>query len=269
MNQYHPKKDYRKKHPKMDTIKKGVYILPNFLTSMGLFCGFFAIISIMQGDYLRAAWAIVIAGVFDGLDGRIARMTNTTSRFGLEYDSLADLVAFGVAPALLSYSWVLDQYGRLGWLAAFLYVGCGAVRLARFNVMAGTEKSGFFQGMPIPGAAGMVASTVIFCFHFNFVDKIPLSIIFVLMIFLLAFLMVSSIRFRSFKDLDLRSRKPFSSVVLVIMLIVIIAAEPQIMLFSIGVLYLLSGLLLHVKDLLNRKKIKDSNISTVEGKDGK
>jgi len=253
----------------MDTIKKGVYILPNFLTSMGLFCGFFSIISTMQGDYVRAAWAIVIAGVFDGLDGRIARMTHTTSKFGLEYDSLADLVAFGVAPALLSYSWVLDQYGRLGWLAAFLYVGCGAVRLARFNVMSDTVKSGFFQGLPIPGAAGMVSTTVIFCFHFNFVDKLPLSMIFLLMIFLLAFLMVSSIKFRSFKDLDLRSRKPFSSVVLIIMLIVILAAEPQVMLFCIGVLYLFLGLLLHIKDLLNRKKIKDSHISSVEGKDGK
>ena len=269
MTQQQPRKTYRKRRPKMDTIKKGVYILPNFLTSMGLFCGFFSIISTMQGNYLQAAWSIVIAGLFDGLDGRIARMTNTTSKFGLEYDSLSDLIAFGVAPALLSYSWVLEQYGRLGWLAAFFFVACGAVRLARFNVMTDTVKSSFFQGMPIPGAAGMVASTVIFCFHFNFVDKVPLSIIFVLMIFLLAFLMVSSIKFRSFKDLDLRKRMPISSVVLIILLIVIVAVEPQIMLFSIGVLYLVSGLILHAKDLLNRKKTRDSSLSTVEENDGK
>ena len=114
MTDHKPRKYYRKRHPKMDTLKRGVYILPNFLTSMGLFFGFFSIISTMQGDFLRAAWAIVIAGVFDGMDGRIARMTNTTSKFGLEYDSLADLVAFGVAPALLSYAWVLGEYGRLG-----------------------------------------------------------------------------------------------------------------------------------------------------------
>ena len=200
------RKDYRRRRPRIDTLKRGVYILPNFLTSMGLFCGFFSIISTLQGDYLRAAWAIVIAGVFDGLDGRIARMTNTTSKFGVEYDSLADLVAFGVAPALLSYAWVLDQYGRLGWLAAFLYVACGAVRLARFNVMTDIVKSSHFQGLPIPGAAGMVSTTVIFCFHFNFVDKVPLSMIFVLLIFFLAFLMVSSIKFSSFKGLDLKAK---------------------------------------------------------------
>jgi CDP-diacylglycerol--serine O-phosphatidyltransferase len=263
-----PRKNYRKRRPRIDTLKRGVYILPNFLTSMGLFCGFFSIISIMQGDYLRAAWAIVIAGVFDGLDGRIARMTNTTSKFGLEYDSLADLVAFGVAPALLSYAWVLDQYGRLGWLAAFLYVACGAVRLARFNVMTDIVKSSHFLGLPIPGAAGMVSTTVIFCFHFNFVDKVPLSIIFVLLIFFLAFLMVSSIKFSSFKGLDLKTKKPISSVVLVIMLIVIIAAEPQIVLFCIGIMYLVSGLMFHARDKLKRRKIEDCNIRTLEGKDG-
>lgn len=269
MSEYSSRRYYRKKHPRIDTLKRGVYILPNFLTSMGLFCGFFSIITTMQGDYLKAAWAIVIAGVFDGLDGRIARMTHTTSRFGLEYDSLCDLVSFGVAPALLSYAWVLDQHGRMGWLAAFLFVACGGVRLARFNVMSGSVKSGYFQGMPIPAAAGMVAATVIFCFHFNFVDKIPLSIIFVLMIFLLAFLMVSSISFRSFKDLDLRSRMPVSSVVLVILLIVVIAAEPQIMLFSIGVLYLLSGLFFHVLEVLKRKKTNDEKTPVIEGKEGK
>lgn len=269
MNQYPPNKYYRKKQKKMNALKKGVYIFPNFLTSMGLFCGFFSIISTMQGDYVRAAWAIIIAGVFDGLDGRIARMTHTTSKFGLEYDSLSDLVAFGVAPALLSYSWVLDQYGRLGWLAAFLYVACGAIRLARFNVMAGSVKNGFFQGLPIPGAAGIVSTTLIFCFHFNFTDKTPLSIIYVLIIFLLAFLMVSNIRFRSFKDLDLKNRKPISSVVLVILLIVVIAAEPQIMLFGIGVLYLLSGLIFHVRDVMKRKTVNESNLGTIEGKDDK
>jgi len=269
MSDYSSKKYYRKKRPRIDTLKRGVYILPNFLTSLGLFCGFFSIITTMHGDYLKAAWAIVIAGVFDALDGRIARMTHTTSRFGLEYDSLSDLVAFGVAPALLSYSWVLDQHGRMGWLAAFLFVGCGAVRLARFNVLSGSMKSGYFQGMPIPAAAGMVASTVIFCFHFNFVDKTPLSMIFVLMIFFLAFLMVSNISFRSFKDFDLRSRMPVSSVVLVILLIVVIAAEPQIMLFSIGVLYLLSALVFHALEVLKRKNTSEESTHMVKEKKDK
>lgn len=229
--------------PQMERLKKGVYILPNFLTSLSLFCGFYAVISTMQGNYLHAAWAIIIAGLFDGLDGRIARMTNTTSRFGVEYDSLSDLVAFGVAPAVLAYGWVLALYGRWGWVAAFLYVACGAMRLARFNVQTNTPvgKGNFFNGLPIPAAAGMVATTAIFCFHMEIADKQILSILFIGMIYVLAFLMISTVRFQSFKRFDFGRRKPFNSVIIAILLIYIVASEPQIMLFAMGLTYVLSG----------------------------
>ncbi|MCP4714720.1 MAG: CDP-diacylglycerol--serine O-phosphatidyltransferase [Deltaproteobacteria bacterium] len=252
----------------MDTLKKGVYILPNFMTSMSLLCGFYAVVSTMKGDFVRAAWVIILAAVFDGLDGRIARMTNTTSKFGMEYDSLADLVAFGVAPAVLAYGLVLNQYGRWGWLAAFLYVACGAIRLARFNVMASTESSSFFQGLPIPAAAGMIASTIVFCFHFDIVDRMLLGICFMLMMYAEAFLMVSSVRFKSFKDLDLKSRKPFSAVVVIILLICVVASEPQIMLFVIGLAYLCSGPLEYAVRRFKKEKQEDANVLHAEDENG-
>ncbi|MCX5894523.1 MAG: phosphatidylcholine/phosphatidylserine synthase, partial [Proteobacteria bacterium] len=120
--------------PRMNTIKKGIYVLPSFLTSLSLLAGFYSIIATLNGDFIKAAWAILVSGIFDGLDGRVARITHSTTRFGVEYDSLSDLVAFGVAPGVLVYWWALKPLGRWGWLAAFLYVACGAIRLARFNV---------------------------------------------------------------------------------------------------------------------------------------
>jgi CDP-diacylglycerol--serine O-phosphatidyltransferase len=258
---------YRRKGQRINTLKRGVYILPNFLTSLSLFFGFYSIVSTMKGNFVWAAWTIVIAGLFDGLDGRIARMTHTTTKFGVEYDSLCDLVAFGVAPAVLAYGLVLNQYGRWGWLAAFLYVACGAIRLARFNTLTGVVKSIFFQGLPIPAAAGMVASTVLFCFHFNIVDKKLLSIFLLLTIYVLAFLMVSTIRFKSFKELDLGTRKPFSAGIVAILLICIIASEPQIMLFSIGLIYIFFGLLGYFMYIVRKKRMQINNKIKPEDKD--
>jgi CDP-diacylglycerol---serine O-phosphatidyltransferase len=257
--------------PQMDKLKKGVYILPNFLTSLSLFCGFYAIVSTMRGDYLQAAWAIIVSGLFDGLDGRIARMTNTTSKFGVEYDSLADLVAFGVAPAVLAYGWVLSGYGRWGWVAAFLYVACGAIRLARFNVQSvGSGKGNYFTGLPIPAAAGMVATTIIFCFHMEIADKAVLSILFIGMIYVLAFFMVSTIRFQSFKQFDFRSRKPFNAVILAILLIYIVASEPQIMLFAMGLTYVLSGPLGYGLYMIKKSRTRgqETVVTPTEEKDG-
>ena len=148
-----------------ENLRRGVYLLPNLLTTGGLFAGFYSIVATMNGNYLVAGWFVLIAAVFDGLDGKVARMTNTTSKFGVEYDSLADLVAFGVAPGLMMYAWALKPFGKLGWLAAFLYVVCGALRLARFNVQITTVESKRFVGLPIPAAAGMAASLVIFFHH--------------------------------------------------------------------------------------------------------
>ncbi len=255
---------YRRRGDRINTLKKGVYILPNFLTSLCLLCGFYSVVQTMQGNVVMAAWAIILAAVFDGLDGRIARMTNTTSKFGVEYDSLSDLVAFGVAPGVLAYGWVLNQYGRWGWLAAFLYVACGAMRLARFNVQVNTAKNKFFLGLPIPAAAGMVASTIIFCMHFHFQDKQLLSVFLLLTIYLMAFLMVSTIRFKSFKDIDFASRKPFSAVFVAILLICVVASEPQIMLFAIAALYVFSGPVGYLLYLSKRKNMQVNKVMNVE-----
>jgi CDP-diacylglycerol---serine O-phosphatidyltransferase len=221
-------------------VRRGVYILPNLLTSGSLVGGFYAIIAAFNGEYIIAAIAIMVAFFFDGVDGRVARLTRTTSRFGMEYDSLADLVAFGVAPAILVFSWALQPYGRLGWLAAFLYVACGALRLARFNVQAGTIESRFFRGLPIPMAASMIAASVFLLHHLGEEGETKhLSLL--ILIYVLAFLMVSNIRYPSFKDFELIKKKPFSTLVAMILTIVVVVAEPAIMLFTFSFLYLLIG----------------------------
>jgi len=194
----------------------------------------------MNGDYLLAAWFVLIAAIFDGLDGKVARMTNTTSKFGVEYDSLADLVAFGVAPGLMMYSWALKPFGKFGWLAAFLYVVCGALRLARFNVQINTVESKRFVGLPIPAAAGMAASLVIFFFHMGGTGEIK-KVSVLLLIYVLAALMVSNIRYYAFKDPELFRRQPFGFLVLAIIFIIVIVAAPEIMIFAMACTFVSSG----------------------------
>ena len=143
-------------------LKKGIYVLPNLLTTASLFAGFYSIIASVQEKFYIAAVAILVSIVFDSLDGRVARMTNSTSKFGAEYDSLSDLIAFGMAPALMAYIWAMSFYGKLGWMAGFLFVLCGALRLARYNIQIGLIESRVFNGLPIPAAAGVIATTVIF-----------------------------------------------------------------------------------------------------------
>ena len=234
----------RKNRPRSER-HKGIYILPNLFTTASLFSGFYAIISAINSEFMAAAVAIVISGLFDFLDGKVARMTKTTSQFGLEYDSLADLVAFGVAPGVLSYLWALKPFGRLGWVAAFLFVACGALRLARFNVSNPSKDPGFFQGLPIPAAAGMIAVTV---FLFNYMGQTgPIKHAAVLvLIFVLSFLMVSNLRYLSLKNPELFKSKPFNVLVAVILVFSLIAVHPQIMLFIIGLVYLISGPVLTV-----------------------
>jgi len=219
------------KKPKRGRVKKGIYVLPSLLTLASLFCGFYAIVATLNGRYIHAAVAILVSAFFDGMDGKVARLTRATSRFGEEFDSLSDLVAFGVAPGLLAFSWALRPYGRLGWLAAFLYVACGALRLARFNVQMNTVEYRYFRGLPIPAAACLVAATVLFTRHF----------ICLLLIFLLAFLMVSNMRYQSFKDLVLLKRKPFGTLVAMILAIVVVMAEPEIVILIFASSYLLLG----------------------------
>jgi len=225
---------------KRERVKKGIYVLPNLFTTGSLFCGFYAVIASMRGDYFHAAVSILIAFVLDGLDGRIARMTHTTSKFGSEYDSLADLVAFGVAPAILAYTWALSAYGKWGWLAAFLFVVCGALRLARFNVQIGLIESKYFNGLPIPGAASVVTTGVLFFYYLGGEGRF--NDLFVLItVVCLSLFMVSSIKYYSFKDLNFFSRKPFMSFVLIVFILIIIIAEPQIMMFTFAFGYSLSG----------------------------
>lgn len=227
-------------------------ILPNFLTIMSLFCGFYSVVASIQEDFVKASYAILFAFIFDGLDGKVARALNATTKFGVQLDSLSDLVAFGVAPAVLVYMWLLIPFGRLGWMAAFLFVACGALRLARFNVQAGKIDSTFFVGLPIPAAAGVIASSVMFVKHLvgNPTDfSIPVTYVF--LIYVLAFLMVSSFPYFSFKKIDAITKRPFNMLVMFVLFVFFIGLYPEIFLFLFFVSYSLSGLLL---GLLRMKK---------------
>lgn len=218
-----------------------VFIIPSLLTTANLFCGFYSIIAVLKSDYTTAAMAILLAMLFDAFDGKIARLTHSTSRFGVEYDSLADLASFGVAPGLLIYTWALNGYGKLGWLAVFLFVACGAMRLARFNTQASGTASKYFTGLPIPAAAGMIATTVIFDHHILEMGKEVRPVVILVMTYILAYLMVSTIPYRSFKDIHLGERKPLSSLIAAVLLLIVIVAEPQIVLFVLFSLYAFSG----------------------------
>jgi CDP-diacylglycerol--serine O-phosphatidyltransferase len=220
--------------------KRGIYILPNLFTSCSLFGGFYAIIAAIQGRYDAAAVAILISAIFDGLDGKIARFTNTTSQFGVEYDSLSDLVAFGVAPGLLVFEWSLKPFGRFGWLAVFLYIICGALRLARFNIQKNTLESSHFKGLPIPGAAIFIATLVLFIDSLGGLSENRYTII-ISTIYLLSFLMVSTINYLSYKKLELFRQKPFNVLVATILLFIVIAYKPALMLFLFSTMYVISG----------------------------
>ncbi|MBI3304027.1 MAG: CDP-diacylglycerol--serine O-phosphatidyltransferase [Deltaproteobacteria bacterium] len=222
-------------------LRKGVYLLPSLCTTTGLFSGFYAIILTLDGKYLLAAVAILVAQVLDSLDGRIARMTKTSSHFGLEYDSLSDLVAFGVAPGILVYKWALKPWGVWGWLAASLYVVCGALRLARFNVQVNAVEKQSFVGLPVPAAASLISTIVLMYYFLGGQGATNKHIVLLLVIYALAVLMVSNIRYASFKELQLRHRQPFWILVMGTIVIELIIAEPQIMLFTISLLYTLSG----------------------------
>ncbi|MCX7636001.1 MAG: CDP-diacylglycerol--serine O-phosphatidyltransferase, partial [Syntrophales bacterium] len=239
---------------KKDNVKKGIYVLPNLFTTASLFSGFYSIVASIKGHFEVAAVAVLVAAVLDALDGRIARMTNTTSKFGAEYDSLSDLVAFGVAPAVMAYTWSLQGFGKWGWVVSFLFVTCGALRLARFNIQIGIIDSKVFNGLPIPGAAAVVATTVLLYYklggdgHFEHWSVL-------IGVFVLSLLMVSSIKFYSFKDLNFFARKPFMSFVLIVLILVLIAAEPQIMLFTFTAGYSISGPLWTISKIYRKRML--------------
>jgi CDP-diacylglycerol---serine O-phosphatidyltransferase len=238
-----------------ESMRKGIYILPNLFTTGSLFAGFYSMVSTMNGDFRTAAIWVLVSSIFDGLDGKVARLTGTSSKFGVEYDSLADLVAFGVTPGLLMYSWALKPFGRLGWLAAFLFVVCGALRLARFNVQVNTVESKRFVGLPIPAAASMVSATVLFFYHFGWPSSYK-KVAILCLIYLLAFLMVSNFKYYSFKDPGLIKRQPFGFLVVAVVLLIVIAAEPVLMLFLLFLCYVFSGPIAFIITLPRRRRLE-------------
>ena len=209
-------------------------------TTAGLYAGFYAIVAAIRGDFSTAAIAIFIAMIMDGLDGRIARLTNTQSAFGAEYDSLADMVAFGLAPALVMFEWALSGMGKFGWMVAFIYAACGALRLARFNTQVGIADKRFFQGLPSPAAAACIAGWVWLGHNYE-LDASVLTTVATPLTFITAILMVSTVRYHSFKELDLRGKVPFMVILGLVLLFALIAIDPPIVLFSAFMIYALSG----------------------------
>jgi len=219
-------------------LRRGIYLLPTSFTTGNLCCGFFSLIESSRGHYELASLLIVVAGVLDGLDGRIARLTGTTSEFGVEFDSMADISSFGIAPAFLAYQWALQPFNRVGWLIAFLFVACAATRLARFNIQHGSLDKRFFAGLPSPAAAGTIAS-VAFAFP-EPPTQLGYSVLVGVMVASAALLMVSHVRYRSFKSLDLKSPRSYLSVVAIVLVLVAVFVHPRSLMVIAG-FYMLWG----------------------------
>jgi len=221
--------------------RRGIYLLPNLFTTAGLFAGFYAIVAATKNHFDAAAIAIFVAMIMDSLDGRIARLTNTQSDFGKEYDSLSDMVAFGLAPALVMYEWALLGLGKLGWLAAFIYTAGAALRLARFNVQHAVVNKRYFQGLASPAAAGVLGGMVWVGDDYGLRESVGIVVLVAIMTVAVALLMVSNIRYRSFKDLDLRNRVPFVSVLLLVLTFAFVSIDPPQVLFAMFFGYAVSG----------------------------
>jgi len=229
--------------------RRGIYILPNAFTTAALFCGFYAVVQSMNGRFERAAVAIFIAMVLDSLDGRVARLTNTQSAFGEQFDSLSDMVSFGAAPALVMYEWTLKGLGKWGWLAAFVYCAGAALRLARFNANIGVVDKRYFQGLPSPAAAAMVAGMIWIVTDLRetkWITASPADLAWVAWVLTLyaGITMVSNAPFYSFKDINLKKSVPFFAVLAMVMFFVLVSSDPPVVLFSLFVLYGVSGYVL-------------------------
>ncbi len=216
------------------------YPLPCMFTLASLFCGFYSIVSAINADFKTSAIAILVAAIFDALDGRVARMTHSTSQFGAELDSLCDMVSFGVSPAVLAYLWALHPYGRYGWLAAFLYAAMTSLRLARFNTQKPESKTKNFVGLPCPAAAAMVSASVLF-FYFLGIEGEVQHVSLLFLVYILSYLMVSTHSYFSFKEMPTNTFKPFQLLIASLLIFILVAAEPQIMLFTLFLIYLASG----------------------------
>jgi CDP-diacylglycerol--serine O-phosphatidyltransferase len=244
---------------------RGIYILPSVLTTFGLFAGFYSIIASINGDFTLAAISIMVAMLWDTLDGRVARLTYTHSAFGAEYDSLADLVSFGLAPALLVYLWGFSGLGRFGWLAAFVYLTCAALRLARFNTQVGSADKRYFQGLPSPAAAGVIASMIwLKIWTYAFFDSDVISIGYYLgagITIVCGLLMVSNVRYYSFKELDAK-KASFRFLLGIVLSLIVLLYKPNIVLFTGFFLYMLSGPFITVVGLNKRRIEKKKSKAT-------
>jgi CDP-diacylglycerol--serine O-phosphatidyltransferase len=238
--------------------RRGLYLLPNFFTTAAMFAGFYAIVAAINGRYQAAAVSIFVAMILDGLDGRIARLTNTQTDFGAEYDSLSDMVSFGLAPALVIYQWSLSGLGKLGWLGAFFYTAAAALRLARFNTQVDTADKRFFQGLASPSAAAMLAGLVWVCNDWGIERGTGpvLSPLAFLLTVLAGLLMVSNIRYYSFKGLDFRGRVPFVMGLAIVSVFVLIAIEPPLVLFLLFLAYASSGPVFTVQQLRRHREAR-------------
>lgn len=241
--------------------ERGIYLLPNLFTSAALFGGFYAIVQAMNGKFELAAIAVFIAMVMDGLDGRVARMTNTQSAFGAEYDSLSDMVSFGVAPALIMYEWALQPMGKLGWIAAFIYCACAALRLARFNTKLDDpfQDKRFFQGLPSPAAAALIAGFVWVSYEYNvdgreiFFNALQMKWIAWFVTIFAAGSMVSDLKFYSGKDINLKASVPFVAILAIVLAFVLISYSPPEVLFTVVFVYSLSGYFLWLKQAVKQE----------------
>lgn len=241
--------------------RRGIYLLPNLFTTAALFAGFYAIVEGMSGRFEAAAVAIFIAMVLDGADGRIARMTNTQSAFGAEYDSLSDVISFGLAPAIVLYTWSLSGMGKLGWLAAFFYAAAAALRLARFNTQVGTADKRYFQGLPCPMAAAVMAGLLWFATDYGLPGEDLTWVCFIITI-VTGVLMVSNVRFHSFKEVDLRGRVPFVALLVVLLIFMLVFSDPPLVLFALALFYAVSGPLLTLVHIRRRRaERKAQNVS--------
>ncbi len=241
---------------KKPSFERGIYFLPNLMTTAALFAGFYAVIAGMNGQFEAGAVAIFIAMVFDGLDGRIARMTGSTSAFGAEYDSLADMVSFGLAPALLLYSWGVSEFGKLGWLAAFIYTAGAALRLARFNVQASSLDKKYFQGLPSPAAAALVAGWVWVNESHQLDSGTWGHLIGVVLLVAAGLLMVSNVRYLSGKELNLRDKVPFVALLVAVLVLVVITIEPALVLWGFFAAYAVSGPVMTLRALQLRRRLR-------------
>jgi CDP-diacylglycerol---serine O-phosphatidyltransferase len=243
--------------PNMHARHKGIYVLPNLFTLAALFGAFYAIVMAMDGRFDLSAIGIFAAMVLDSLDGRVARMTNTQSEFGEQMDSLADMVSFGAAPALIAYEWALRDIGRWGWVAAFVYCACAALRLARFNVNTGVVDKRYFQGLPSPAAAALVVGLMWMCLELGMKGKDVVWVMFAIALYS-GLTMVTNVPFYSFKDMQMKKSVPFVVLVAIALIIALISLQPPLVLFGIFVLYGLSGYA-----VLVYKKIKGQPVSLI------